>query len=136
MSNDNLFFKRLAGVHPRYGTPAAAVLVLGVWSGVLALLGEFAKLANGAIFIGWIFYGLGAAAIFPIRSASTGKKPPYRVPSYPFTPLIFVLAAAAIVGNAIYAAVVDPHQFTHLLVAIALMLLGLPGYFFWSRRRD
>lgn len=136
MSNDNLFFKRLAGVHPRYGTPAAAVLVLGVWSGVLALLGEFAKLANGAIFIGWIFYGLGAAAIFPIRRASTGKKPPYRVPSYPFTPLIFVLAAAAIVGNAIYAAAVDPHQFTYLLVAIALMLLGLPGYFFWSRRRD
>ena len=136
MSNDNLFFKRLAGVHPRYGTPAAAVLVLGVWSGVLALLGEFAKLANGAIFIGWIFYGLGAAAIFPIRRASAGKKPPYRVPSYPFTPLIFVLAAAAIVGNAIYAAAVDPHQFTYLLVAIALMLLGLPGYFFWSRRRD
>ena len=136
MSNDNLFFKRLAGVHPRYGTPAAAVLVLGVWSGVLALLGEFAKLANGAIFIGWIFYGLGAAAIFPIRRASTGKKPPYRVPGYPFTPLIFVLAAAAIVGNAIYAAAVDPHQFTYLLVAIALMLLGLPGYFFWSRRRD
>ena len=136
MSNDNLFFKRLAGVHPRYGTPAAAVLVLGVWSGVLALLGEFAKLANGAIFIGWIFYGLGAAAIFPIRRASAGKKPPYGVPSYPFTPLIFVLAAAAIVGNAIYAAAVDPHQFTYLLVAIALMLLGLPGYFFWSRRRD
>jgi len=136
MSNDNLFFRRLAEVHPRYGTPAAAVLVLGVWSGVLALLGEFAKLANGAIFIGWIFYGLGAAAIFPIRRASTGKKLPYRVPSYPFTPLIFVLAAAAIVGNAVYAAVVDPHQFTYLLVAIALMLLGLPGYFFWSRRRD
>ena len=134
MSNDDLFFKKLAEVHPRYGTPAAAVLALGIWSAVLAIVGEFAKLTNGAIFIGWIFYGLGAAAIFPIRRASKAKAFPYRVPSYPFTPLIFVLAAAAIVGNAIYAAVVDPHQFTYLLVAIALMLLGLPGYFFWSRR--
>ena len=134
MSKDDLFFKKLAEVHPRYGTPAAAVLALGIWSAALAVVGEFAKLTNGAIFIGWIFYGLGAAAIFPIRRASKAKALPYRVPSYPFTPLIFVLAAAAIVGNAVYAAVVDPHQFTYLLVAIALMLLGLPGYFFWSRR--
>ena len=135
MSNDSLFFKNLAEVHPRYGTPAAAVLALGVWSAVLASVGEFAKLTTGAIFIGWIFYGIAAAAIFPIRRANKAKALPYRVPGYPFTPLIFVLAAAAIVGNAIYAAVVDPRQFTYLLVAIGLMLLGLPGYFFWSRRQ-
>lgn len=136
MANDKLFFRKLAEVHPRYGTPAAAVLTLGVWSSVLALVGEFAKLADGAIFIGWIFYGLGAAAIFPIRRANRGKALPYRVPSFPFTPLIFVLAAAAIVGNAIYAAVLDPQRFVYLLVAIALMLIGLPGYFFWSRRGE
>lgn len=140
MANDNLFFKKLAEVHPRFGTPAAAVVVLGVWSCILALAGGFEKLANGAILIGWIFYGLGAAAIFPIRMANRGKAIPYRVPGYPVTPLLFVLAALAIVGNAVYSAVVDPRQFTYLLVAIAIMLLGLPGYFFWSRhpanRRD
>jgi amino acid transporter len=135
MANDDVFFKKLAEVHPRFGTPAAAVLVLSVWSCILALVGGFAVLTNGAIFIGWIFYGLGAAAIFPLRRTNLGQSVPYRVPFYPFTPLIFVLAAAAIVGNAIYAAFVDPHQFTYLLVSIVLMLLGLPGYFFWSRRR-
>jgi basic amino acid/polyamine antiporter, APA family len=135
MANDDLFFKELAEVHPRFGTPAAAVLALGLWSCVLASIGEFAKLANGAIFIGWIFYGLGAAAIFPIRRATRGKTLPYRVPGYPVTPFLFVLAAMALVGNAIYAAIKDPHQFTYLLVALALMLLGLPGYFFWNRRR-
>ena len=134
MANDNLFFKKLAEVSPRFGTPAVAVLVLGVWSCVLASAAGFAKLANGAIFIGWIFYGLGAAAIFPIRRASPGKPIPYRVPGYPFTPLVFVLAALAIVGNALFAAIRDPHEFRYLLVAIVLMLLGLPGYFFWSRR--
>jgi len=135
MANDNLFFKKLADVHPRCGTPAAAVVILGVWSALLALAGGFEKLTNGAILIGWIFYGLGAAAIFPIRFANRGKAVPYRVPGYPITPFLFVLAALAIVGNAVYSAVSDPKQFTYLLVALGIMLLGLPGYFFWSRRR-
>jgi basic amino acid/polyamine antiporter, APA family len=133
MANDNLFFKKLAEVHPRFGTPAAAVLVLGIWSCILALAGGFEKLTNGAILIGWIFYGLGAAAIFPVRGANRGNAIPYRVPGYPVTPLLFVLAALAIVGNAVYSALSDPRQFLYLLVAIAIMLLGLPGYYFWSR---
>jgi len=135
MANDNLFFKKLAEVHPRFGTPATAVVVLGVWSCVLASVGGFAKLANSAIFIGWIFYGLGAASIFPIRRASMGKELPYRVPGYPVTPLLFVMAATFLVGNALYSAVKDPHAFTYLLAASVLLLLGLPGYFFWSRQQ-
>jgi APA family basic amino acid/polyamine antiporter len=136
MANDNLFFKKLAEVHPRFGTPAAAIVVLGVWSAILASFGGFVMLATGAIFIGWIFYGLGAASIFPIRRTSKGKAIPYRVPGYPFTPLLFVGAALAIVGNAIYAAIKDPHQFRYIIVAIVIMLLGLPAYFFWSRRKS
>jgi APA family basic amino acid/polyamine antiporter len=134
MANDNLFFKKLAEVHPRFRTPAAAVMALGVWSAVLACAGKFAELIGGVIFIGWVFYGLGAAAIFPIRRASKGKPIPYRVPGYPFTPLLFVLAAAVIVGNAIYLAFRDPVEFRNVTVAIVLFLLGLPAYFFWRRR--
>jgi basic amino acid/polyamine antiporter, APA family len=134
MANDNLFFKSLAEVHPRFRTPAAAIIALGIWSAVLACAGKFAELIGGVIFIGWIFYGLGAAAIFPLRRASKGQPIPYRVPGYPFTPFIFVLVAAAIVGNAIYLAFRDPVQFRNLAVAIVLFLLGLPAYYFWRRR--
>jgi basic amino acid/polyamine antiporter, APA family len=134
MAKDNLFFKQLAEVHPRFQTPAAAVVALGAWSAVLACAGKFAELIGGVIFIGWIFYGLGAAAIFPLRRASKGKAIPYRVPGYPFTPSIFVAAAGAIVANAIYLAFRDPVQFRNLTVAIALFLLGLPAYYFWRRR--
>jgi APA family basic amino acid/polyamine antiporter len=137
MANDNLFFKKLAEVHPRFQTPAAAIIGLGVWSCVLVSAGElgsFSKLIGGVIFIGWIFYGLGAAAIFPIRRASQGRPIPYRVPGYPWTPLVFVLAAAAIVGNAIFLAFRDPDQFHNLIAAIVIMLLGLPAYFFWRKR--
>jgi basic amino acid/polyamine antiporter, APA family len=133
MANDNLFFKKLAEVHPRFGTPAAAIIALGVWSAVLACAGKFAELIGGVIFIGWIFYGLGAAAIFPLRRKSPNAKLPYRVPGYPFTPFLFVLAAAAIVANAIILAFYDPASFQHIVVAIILFLLGLPAYAFWRR---
>jgi len=128
MANDKLFFQKLAEVHPRFQTPAAAVVALGIWSIVLTLAGKFSELIGGVIFIGWIFYGLGAAAIFPIRRASPGRALPYRVPGYPWTPLLFVLAAAAIVGNAVFLAFRDPSQFKNLAIAIVLLLLGLPAY--------
>jgi APA family basic amino acid/polyamine antiporter len=134
MAKDNLFFKSLAEVHPRFHTPAAAIVTLGVWSAVLAAAGKFAELIGGVIFIGWIFYGLGAAAIFPIRRASQGKPLPYRVPGYPWTPLLFVLAAAALVINPIFLAFHDPTQFMNLAVAAVLLLLGLPAYLFWRQR--
>jgi APA family basic amino acid/polyamine antiporter len=134
MASDNLFFKKLAEVHPRFHTPAAAVIALGVWSALLASFGKFAELIGGVIFIGWIFYGLGAAAIFPLRRASQHKTLPYRVPGYPWTPLLFVLAAAAIAVNAIYLAFKDPSQFIHIEISILLFALGLPAYFFWRRR--
>jgi amino acid transporter len=131
MANDNLFFKKLAEVHKRFGTPAAAVIALGVWSAILACTGKFAELIGGVIFVGWIFYGLGAAAIFPLRRRNQEKPIPYRVPGYPFTPFIFVLAAAAIVANAIVLAFYDPASFQHILAAIVIFLLGLPACFFW-----
>src|SRR5438445_4146546 len=137
MANDKLFFKKLAEVHPRFHTPAAAIIALGVWSCLLVSAGElgsFSALIEGVMLIGWIFYGLGAAAIFPFRRASAGRAIPYRVPGYPWTPMLFVLAAAAIVGNAIYLAFRDPSQFMNLAAAITLFLIGLPAYFFWRKR--
>jgi APA family basic amino acid/polyamine antiporter len=134
MAKDNLFFKKLAEVHPRFQTPAAAIVALGIWSSLLACAGKFSELIGGVIFIGWIFYGLGAAAIFPLRRASPGLAIPYRVPGYPWTPLVFVLAASALVGNAIYLAFHDPAQFRNLAAALLLLLLGLPAYFFWRKR--
>jgi basic amino acid/polyamine antiporter, APA family len=136
MANDNLFFKKLAEVHPRFQTPAAAVIALGIWSAILSSVGKFAELAGGVVFIGWIFYGLGAAAIFPIRGAQSrlaATSIPYRVPGYPVTPFLFVLAAVAIVANPILLAFRDPSQFLNLIIAAILLLLGLPVYFLWRR---
>ena len=136
MAKDNLFFKTLAEVHPRFHTPAAAIIVLCVWSTALTFAGKFSELIEGVVFIGWIFYGLSGAAIFPLRAklrreGRPEKALPYRVPGYPWTPILFLIAAAAVVGNAIFLATKDPNQFRHVLAALILMLLGVPAYFFW-----
>jgi basic amino acid/polyamine antiporter, APA family len=69
-----------------------------------------------------------------LRRKSQGKPIPYRVPGYPVTPLVFVLAAAAIVANAVVLAFHDPVSFRNIMAAIVLFLLGLPAYYFWRRR--
>jgi len=136
MSRDNLFFKTLAEVHPRFHTPAAAIIALCVWSAVLTLAGGFSELIQGVVFIGWIFYGLGAAAIFPLRAGLGTKTLPYRVPGYPWTPIVFLLAAGSVVGNALYLAKRDPSQFRHVIAGLLLMALGIPAYFFWRYRNS
>ena len=135
MAADGLFFKKLAEVHPRFRTPAFAVVLLGVWSAILACAGKFSELISGVIFIGWIFYGLGAASIFVLRRRPEAPSRPYSVPGYPWTPLLFVLAAAALVCNAVFLAFNDPKQFLHLAVGLALLVIGLPAYWFWHVRQ-
>src|SRR6202453_3794730 len=80
MAGDGLFFRRMAEVHPRFRTPAFAILACGVWSAILACLGSFEQLFTYVIFTGWIFYGLAGASIFVYRRRVPGAKLPYRVP--------------------------------------------------------
>ncbi|HEX4936463.1 MAG TPA: amino acid permease, partial [Gemmatimonadaceae bacterium] len=128
MAQDGLFFRRLAEVHPRYGTPAVAIVSSCVWAAILALTGTFEQLLTYVVFVGWIFYALGAAAVIALRIKHPDAPRPFRVPGYPFTPLLFVLAAVAIVLNTI---IEQPGQSA---IGIGVVLLGVPAYLGWRRR--
>lgn len=129
MANDGLFFRRMATIHPRFGTPAFAVVAGSVWAALLALTGTFDQLLTYVVFIGWIFYILGAASIFYYRSVPAYSDRPYSVPGYPWTPILFVLSAASVVINTVLA---TPQR---ALVGFGIVLLGLPAYALWARRR-
>ena len=128
MASDGLFFRKLAEVHPRFRTPAVAVTALGVWSAILACLGGFDKLINYTIFVAWIFYGLGAASVFVYRHKFPDLPRPYLVPGYPWTPLVFTLAAAALVLNVIVSTPRDA------AAGLGIVALGVPAYF-WRRAK-
>jgi APA family basic amino acid/polyamine antiporter len=125
MAKDGLFFQRLASVHPRFGTPAFAIVALTVWGAVLAASGTFSQLLTYAVFTGWIFYAGGALAVMAIRKSQPNAARPFRVPGYPLTPLLFVIAAAALVVNTI---VTQPGISS---IGLGFVALGAPAFFIW-----
>ena len=127
MAKDGLFFVSLSKIHPRFGTPAIAVCVAGVWSALLALTGTYEQLLTYVVFIAWIFYALAAATLFIYRRRSPDAARPYRVPGYPFTPLLFIIAALMLVGNTI---VTQP---VRAAIGLSIVFLGAPAYAFWRR---
>src|SRR5439155_275731 len=83
----------------RSGTPAFAILAGSAWAILLAATGTFEQLLTYVVFTGWLFYALGAASIFAYRRNERKGALPYRVPGYPWTPILFIMAAAALVMN-------------------------------------
>ena len=128
MAGDRVFFARLAEVHPRYGTPAFAIVASSLWAMLLAITGTFEQLLTYVVFIGWIFYALGGLAIFAYRRRQPELPRPFRAPGYPLTPILFVVAAAAIVVNTIVS------QPGRAVLGLGLVLLGVPAYYAWRAR--
>lgn len=133
MANDGLFFHKLAEVHPRFGTPAFAIVAGSACAAVLAMAGTFNQLLTYVVFSGWIFYGLTAATIFVYRKRSTDQERTYRVPGYPWTPVLFIAAALVLVVNTLVNNLSDNPRKT--LLAVGVIALGLPAYFIWRSRR-
>ena len=128
MSRDRLFFGKLAQVHPRFGTPAWAIVVTALWSSVLVLSGTFETLLTYVVFMSWVWFALAALSIFWYRRRQPDMPRPFRTPGYPITPILFVLSALAIVVNTVIA---QPRQ---SLIGLGFTALGLPAYLFWRRR--
>ncbi|HMK92452.1 MAG TPA: amino acid permease [Thermoleophilia bacterium] len=127
MARDRVFFRRLAEVHPSFETPAFAVVTGAGWAALLAASGTFEQLLTYVVFAGWIFYGLGAAAIFSYRRRRPDAARPFRVPGYPWTPLLFVASAVGIVANTLVS------QPGRAAVGLSIVALGVPVYWMWRR---
>jgi APA family basic amino acid/polyamine antiporter len=130
MARDGLFFQRLAEVHPRFKTPAFAVIAGAAWSIILAVTGTFEQLLTYVVFVGWIFYALAAASIFIYRRRLPDAVRPYRVPGYPITPLLFIIAAAALAVNTI---VTQPAR---AAIGLGIVFLGAPAYLIWRPKDE
>ncbi len=99
MAADGLFIRQMSKIHPRFQTPYVSLLVQAAWSSVLlSQWGTFEDISDNVMFIYWIFYALGAAAIFrfPTEGAS------YVTPLRPLTAGSFIIAATFLIVNSIY----------------------------------
>jgi APA family basic amino acid/polyamine antiporter len=127
MARDRLFFESAAALHPRYGTPARAIVIQAVLASVLVLTGKFGQIINFFIFVVVLFVGLTVAGLFVVRRKGRGR-PEYTTPLYPVTPVIFLLLTLLLLA---LLGVGSPKQASLGCIVVAL---GLPVYYLLFRR--
>jgi APA family basic amino acid/polyamine antiporter len=130
MARDGVFVRAAGTVHPRFRTPAAAIVAQGVWSGVLVLSGTLSQLVAYTGFAVVLFAGIAVSAVFLLRRRMPDDPRPFRALGYPWAPAIFVLASAAIVINEIWRTPLPA------ITGIALIGAGIPVYWFMRVRRS
>ena len=128
-ARDGLFFAAFGRLHPVSRVPLTSLVLLGLWGALLAASGTFDQLTNMAVMSYAIFWIPVSLAVIVLRHKLPDVPRPFRVPGYPFTPLLFALV---MVGIVISAFLIAPRE---SLAAVALILLGLPLYPLFRRRR-
>ncbi len=127
MARDGVFLRTVARIHSRYKSPAAALIVLGAWASLLALSGSFEELYTYVIFAMWIFSAAAIAGVIILRRRLPDLDRPYRVWGYPVLPVVFIVAALAIVINTLAQKPLES------VLGLAVILAGIPLYFIWRR---
>jgi APA family basic amino acid/polyamine antiporter len=139
MARDGLFFRGAAQIHPRYRTPAASIVAQAMWSGLLVLSGSADALTTYTGFAVVLFAGIAVVSLFVLRQREPDAPRPFRAWGYPIAPAIFATASLAIVLNALWADLVVPLQtgapWGPAAAGILIIALGIPMYFFFSRRK-
>jgi basic amino acid/polyamine antiporter, APA family len=123
MARDGMFVRAAGRVHPRFHTPAMAIVAQAVWSCVLVLSGTLAQLVTYTGFAVVLFAGIAVSALFVLRRRDAGAPRPFSALGYPWAPAIFVIASAAMVVNLFWR---DPGS---SLAGAALIGLGVPVYY-------
>jgi APA family basic amino acid/polyamine antiporter len=128
MARDGLFFRRAATVHPRYRTPAAAILAQAGWATLLVLFATADALLTYTGFAIILFSGAAVVALFVLRAKHPDAERPFKALGYPVAPAIYALASVAILLNGLFR---DPGPTGAGALIIAA---GIPLYFVFSRR--
>lgn len=100
MAKDGIFFSQLAKLHPRFQTPANAMIVQALWACLLLLFwGRFENLITYVTFIDIAFMMLAGAGIFYFRKHLADAHRPYRAWGYPIVPAFFVITTCLFLVN-------------------------------------
>jgi APA family basic amino acid/polyamine antiporter len=128
MAADRRFFPAARRVHPTFKTPHVALLITSAWSAFLTLTGGYEALFTYVTFASVLFGTLGGAAVFVLRARRPDAPRPYRALGYPVIPALYVLGSFALVWNTLM------ERPTESIAGLGIVALGLPFYFYWSRK--
>ncbi len=131
MAKDGIFFKSLAKIHPKYQTPANAMIVQAVWAiFLLVLWGKFEDLISYVTFMDIMFMTMAGVAIFIFRKNKKDVERPVRALGYPIVPAIFILISTAFVISTFFG---KPQQAWGGLFVLAI---GWPVYYYFQKLKE
>jgi len=126
MAEDGVFFRQLAWVHPRTRVPVFAIVLQSVWTMVILFSGSYGQILNYVTAMDWIFFGLTASCLFVLRRREQTVAG-FRMPLHPLATALFCLVCWSVVANTIY------RYPTNTLIGMAILVSGVPVYYFWKR---
>ena len=126
MSKDGHFFKFASKVHPKYQVPGYSIIFQGIISVVIILSGTFDQILTYMGFSLGIFPILTIFGIFKLRRENLSK---LRLPGYPLTPIIYIMAGITML---VLSFMERPMESS---IAIATILAGLPAYYFFGKEK-
>jgi len=130
MGRDGTFFRRLGDVHPRFGTPGPAILLICGVAVVYVLTQSFTAIVANFVFVMWMFYALTGVALLVLRRREPATARPFRTPWSPLLPLLFIAASLLMLASMVRSA---PRA---SLVGLAVVATGWPMSWWWLRRRQ
>lgn len=128
MARDGLFLRPAARIHPRFRTPAAAILAQAVCAAILVLSGTFEQLLIYTGFAVVLFSGVAVLALFVLRRRTASRERPRMGWQYPLAPALFVIASLGMVVSALRERPVPS------LAGMAVIAAGVPIYLWWRKR--
>jgi APA family basic amino acid/polyamine antiporter len=126
-ARDGVFFRRFGRIHSRFQTPSFAIVMQGIWAGILVLSGSYETLFSYSMIAAWIFYAMTVGAVALLRKKFPDMPRPYRMWGYPYTLLLFLFVSVWFVANAFLT------QPLPSLAALAIASTGVPVYQIWRR---
>jgi amino acid transporter len=129
MARDGVFFPFAKRIQPSFHTPSGALIFLGCVAALLALTGTFEELYSLFVFAVWIFFALTAIAVLRLRRTEPELARPYRAWGYPFTVVIFLVAAVALTIN------LWMDQPVRSSLGLLVIMGGIPFFYRWRKMR-
>jgi basic amino acid/polyamine antiporter, APA family len=117
MANDGCFFASAARIHPRWGTPAYAIVFQALATALMILTGTFESLVYYIGFALIFFAALAVAGSIRLRRREGWKKLAAMSWAYPLVPALFIVASAWML---IYTASLRPKESALGLLTIVL----------------
>ena len=109
-------------------------MIMAVLSALYALSGQFNLLSDLSMFAVWSFYVLTFAGVIKLRKTHPNMNRPYKVPLYPFIPLVAICGGLFVVINQLFFA-----GMTNTLMSIGgviVTIIGLPIYNYMAKENN